>query len=194
MLRDVAAALEDPQRAGVAILGADGVGKTELARGAASPPRPRWVIGTATEQAIPFGAFRALLAGSDVSDTARPAELLRTAQERLTGDKQLFVIDDAHHLDRLSATLVYQLALSGSVRLIIIVRSGTELPEAIEALWADGLLTRVEVGPLDEAATAALPETADADLVARSKGNPLALRLLVTGRRRGERRHAAGTG
>ncbi len=178
MLRDVAAALEDPQRAGVAILGADGVGKTELARGAASPAA-RWVIGTATEQAIPFGAFRALLAGSDVSDTARPAELLRTAQERLTGDKQLFVIDDAHHLDRLSATLVYQLALSGSVRLIIIVRSGTELPEAIEALWADGLLTRVEVGPLDEAATAALPETADADLVARSKGNPLALRLLV---------------
>ncbi len=159
-MREVAAALEDPQRAGVAILGADGVGKTVLARGAASPTA-RWVIGTATEQAIPFGAFRALLAGSDVSDTARPAELLRTAHERLTGDEQFFVVDDAHHLDRLSATLIYQLALSRSVRLILTVRSGAELPEAIEALWADGLLTRIEVGPLDAATTAALPSLVD---------------------------------
>jgi tetratricopeptide (TPR) repeat protein len=169
LLREVAAALEDPQRAGVAILGADGVGKTELARRAASPAA-RWVIGTATEQAIPFGAFRALLAGSDVSNTARPAELLRSAQERLTGDEQFFVVDDAHHLDRLSATLIYQLALSGSVRLIITVRSGAECPEAIAALWADGLLTRIEVGPLDAATTAALPSLVDDFLSGLSSG------------------------
>jgi tetratricopeptide (TPR) repeat protein len=169
LLREVAAALEDPQRAGVAILGADGVGKTELARRAASPAA-RWVIGTATEQAIPFGAFRALLAGSDVSNTARPAELLRSAQERLAGDEQFFVVDDAHHLDRLSATLIYQLALSGSVRLIITVRSGAECPEAIAALWADGLLTRIEVGPLDAATTAALPSLVDDFLSGLSSG------------------------
>jgi hypothetical protein len=160
VLRDVVSALDDPQHAGVVILGADGVGKTGLARRAASPGA-RWVIGTATEQAIPFGAFRALLAGTDVSDTARPAELLRAAQDRLTGDTRLFVVDDAHHLDRLSATLVYQLALSGSARLIVTVRSGAEVPEAVEALWADGLLNRVEVGPPDEAATAALPAQVD---------------------------------
>jgi hypothetical protein len=158
VLRDVVAALDDPQHAGVVILGADGVGKTVLARGAASPAA-RWVIGTATEHAIPFGAFRALLAGTDVSDSARPAELLRAAQDRLTGDTSLFVIADAHHLDRLSATLVYQLALSGSARLIVTVRSGAEVPEAVEALWADGLLNRVEVGPPDEAA--ALPAQVD---------------------------------
>ena len=67
------------------------------------------------------------------------------------GDSRLFVVDDAHHLDRLSATLVYQLALSGSARLIVTVRSGAEVPEAVEALWSDGLLTRVEVGPPDDA-------------------------------------------
>ncbi|HXS84864.1 MAG TPA: AAA family ATPase [Mycobacterium sp.] len=158
VLRDVVAALEDPQHAGVVILGADGVGKTVLARRAASPAA-RWVIGTATEQAIPFGAFRALLAGTDVSDSARPAELLRAAQDRLTADNQLFVVDHAHHLDRLSATLVYQLALSGSARLIVTVRSGAEVPEAVEALWSDGLLNRVEVGAPDDAA--ALPAQVD---------------------------------
>jgi hypothetical protein len=51
-------------------------------------------------------------------------------------------------------------------------------------LWDDKLLTRVEVGPLDAAATAALLTTAtglppDDELVARSKGNALALRHLV---------------
>ena len=165
-LRDVTAALQDPQHCGVAILGADGAGKTQLARSAAesSAATVHWVVGTATEQVIPFGAFRGLLTGIDVSDAARPAELLRAAQDRLTGEQQLFVVDDAHYLDRMSATLVYQLALSGSARLIVTVRSAAESPEAVQALWDDGLLTRVKLGPLDAAATAALPALVDAYL------------------------------
>jgi hypothetical protein len=159
VLRDVAAALDDPQHAGVVIRGGDGVGKTALARSAASPAA-HWVIGTAPERAIPFGAFRALLAGADADDTARPAELLRAAQEKLAGE-QLFVVDDAHYLDRLSATLVYQLALSGSARLIVTVRSDSEVPDVIEALWADGLLNRFEIGPQDDGAAATLPATID---------------------------------
>ena len=75
----------------------------------------RRVVGTATEKVVPFGAFRALLADAAITETGRPAELLRAAQEHLTGDgaSSCFVVDDAHHLDHLSATLVYQLALSG---------------------------------------------------------------------------------
>lgn len=157
--RDVTTALDDPRHAGVVILGADGAGKTALARGAAAPDA-RWVIGTATEHDIPFGAFRGLLAGADVANaTARPAELLRAAQDRLVGDERGFVVDDAHLLDRLSAALVYRLALSGSTRLLVTVRAGAEVPEAVEALWADGLLNRVEVGPADDAA--ALPARID---------------------------------
>ena len=197
MLREVAAALDDQQCSGVAILGADGVGKTLLARyGAEAFAAPTTVVhrvvGTATEKVIPFGAFRALLADAAITETGRPAELLRVAQQHLTGDdaQQLFVVDDAHHLDHLSATLVYQMALSGSARLIVTVRPGAELPDAVAALWADGLLTRVEVGPLDAAATAALLESAlgsppDAavvdDVVTRSQGNPMHLRHLIDG-------------
>ena len=69
MLHRVAAALDDPQRSGVVLAGADGVGKTLLARSAAerfAAAKPstvvRWVVGTATERIVPFGAFRDLLA------------------------------------------------------------------------------------------------------------------------------------
>jgi AAA domain len=197
LLHEVATALNGPQRSGVAILGADGVGKTLVARHTAetfSSTVVRWVVGTATERAIPFGAFRALLAGSNISDiaeTGRPAELLRAAQDYLTGEgaRQLFVVDDAHHLDHLSATLVYQLALRGSARLIVTARDGAEMPDAVAALWADELLTRIDVGPLEKATTATLLESAlgsppDAAMVdevfARSHGNPLFLRHLLS--------------
>ncbi|WIM89907.1 AAA family ATPase [Candidatus Mycobacterium wuenschmannii] len=156
-LRAIAAGLEDAQHSGVAIAGADGVGKTTLARGAA-PADAHWVRGTATERSIPFGAFRALLADLEIGDDDRPAQLLRSAQDQLAGSGH-FVVDDAHHLDRMSATLVYQLALTGSATLIVTVRSGAELPEAVRALWDDGLLARVEVATPDTAAS--LPATVD---------------------------------
>src|SRR5277367_2436418 len=193
----VAATLDGPQRSGVALVGTDGVGKTLVARRAAekfavAAPSTvvRWVVGTATERVIPFGAFRALLHNAEIADAGRPAELLRAAHDRLTSDggEQLFVVDDAHHLDHLSATLVYQLALSGSVRLIVTVRADTELPDAVAALWADELLALVDVEPLDKPATAAAlesalggpPEAAVTDEVFhRSQGNPLYLRHLV---------------
>jgi hypothetical protein len=180
----------------VVLVGADGVGKTQLARDcaerfAAGKPSTvvRWVVGTATGRIVPFGAFRDLL---DVAETGRPAELLRAAHDCLTGDggELLFVVDDAHNLDHLSATLTYQLALSRSARLIVTVRADTELPEAVAALSADELLNLVEVEPLDRSATAVLlesalgtpPDAAATDEVFRhSQGNPLHLRHLVQG-------------
>ena len=197
VLHRVAAALGDPQRSGVVLAGADGVGKTLLARSAAerlAADKPstvvRWVAGTATERIVPFGAFGDLLQITDVAETGRPAELLRAAHDSLIGDggELLFVVDDAHHLDHLSATLVYQLALSRSARLVVTVRAGTELPDAVAALSADELLALIEVEPLDRPATAALLESAlgaspdpaaTAEVFNRSQGNPLYLRHLV---------------
>jgi hypothetical protein len=191
VLREVAAGLAE--RFGAALIGTDGVGKTLAAARAAeefADGEVRRVVGTAAQRTVPLGAFSALLADAHIGDDGRPAELLRAAHDHLTGDgaMQLFVVDDAHLLDHLSATLVYQLARNGASRLIVTVRADTDLPDAIAALWTDELLTRVEVDPLDRATTATLLESALGtppdeaaidDAFARSQGNPLHLRHLV---------------
>ncbi|EFD76877.1 conserved hypothetical protein [Mycobacterium tuberculosis T85] len=155
--------------------------------------RARWVVGTAPGRAIPFGAFRHLISlPASGADIGRPAALLRAARSSLTGDAGdlLLVVDDAHNLDPLSATLVYQLARAGAARLVVTVASEAEPPDAIAALWSDDLLTRVAIEPLDRAQTAAFVESAldatldvaDADeLFRRSLGNPLYLRHLIDG-------------
>ncbi|OCB58738.1 AAA family ATPase [Mycobacterium malmoense] len=136
---------------GAVVLGPDGCGKSTLARLAAEDfgrrhpgTRIRWVTGTPTERAVPFGAFSHLV---QIADIGKPAALLRAARASLDGDNQgdlLLVVDDAHDLDVLSATLVYQLALAGAARMIVTGRAESS-PEAIAALWADGLLHRVDI-------------------------------------------------
>jgi tetratricopeptide (TPR) repeat protein len=147
--------------AGAVVLGPDGVGKSTLARLAAEhfvaghpTTHTRWVTGTPTERVVPFGAFSHLVDFSSFgADVGKPAALLRAARASLSRDDRegdlLLVVDDAHDLDVLSATLVYQLALAGTARMIVTAR-GPEFgpaPEAIAALWTDDLLDRIDIGP-----------------------------------------------
>lgn len=126
------------------MLGPDGVGKSTLARVAAehfAGQHPdtlvRWVTGTPTERAVPFGAFSHLV---QIADIGKPAALLRAARASLGGDDLLLVVDDAHHLDVLSATLVYQLARAGAVRLIVTARADAS-PDAIARCGATACST-----------------------------------------------------
>lgn len=133
---------------GAVVLGPDGCGKSTLARlavddfGRQHPgTRVRWVTGTPTERAVPFGAFGHLV---HIADIGKPAALLRAARASLDGDDLLLVVDDAHDLDILSATLVYQLALAGKAGMVVTGRADSA-PEAIAALWTDGLLPRIDI-------------------------------------------------
>ena len=138
---------------GAVVLGPDGCGKSTSARMAAEDfgdrhpgTRLRWATGTPTERAVPFGAFSHLV---QIAEIGKPAALLRAARASLDGPEQgnlLLVVDDAHHLDILSATLVYQLALAGAARMIVTARADSA-PEAVTALWADGLLPRIDIEP-----------------------------------------------
>lgn len=148
------------------MLGPDGVGKSTLARLAAEEfcghhptTKTRWVIGTPAERVVPFGAFGHLIDflgwGADIG---KPAALLRAARTSLTraaeqGDL-LLIVDEAHDLDILSATLVYQLALTRAARMIVTARAEAA-PAAIAALWTDGLLDRIELEPPGGVTTAA---------------------------------------
>ncbi|OBJ02381.1 AAA family ATPase [Mycobacterium sp. 1482292.6] len=157
---------------GAVVVGPDGVGKSTLARVAAerfAERNPstliRWVTGTPTERAVPFGAFSHLV---EITDLGKPAALLRAARASLGGDDLLLVVDDAQHLDVLSATLVYQLARDGAGRLIVTARADSA-PEAIAALWGDDLLTRLDIEPPGGASAPAQIDTFLAELPAAAR-------------------------
>jgi tetratricopeptide (TPR) repeat protein len=134
------------ERAGAVLIGSAGVGKTWLARTAADRLASRfgrvdWVSGTTP--AVPFSAFSHLI---EVPGTGKTAAVLRAARESL-GDGRLLIVDDAHLLDKLSAALVYQLAVSGAAKLIVTVAPNGPVAEEISALWRDDLLARIDVAP-----------------------------------------------
>lgn len=182
------------KHSGVVIAGAAGVGKTRLAREAlrcaeASGERTKWIVGTESACALPLGAFIGSLgeAMSDPSANVRHVIDSFVAQQRRA--RIVLGVDDAHLLDRLSALVVHQLAQSGGARLVVTVRTGGAEPDAVTALWKDGLLARLDLEPLSAAATRELIESTlggpiDARSAARfqklTRGNTLFLRQLLS--------------
>ncbi|MGZ4562794.1 MAG: LuxR C-terminal-related transcriptional regulator [Mycobacterium sp.] len=182
------------KHSGVLIAGAAGVGKTRLARevlrrAEESGERTKWIVGTESACALPLGAFIGSL-GEAMSDPL--ANVRRVIDSFVAQQRQARVVlgvDDAHLLDGLSALVVHQLAQSGGARLVVTMRTGGEEPDAVTALWKDGLLARLDLEPLSAAATRELIEsTLDGPVDARSAGrfrkltggNTLFLRQLLS--------------
>lgn len=175
------------------LVGAAGVGKTSMARKLArdfarKTPRltSHWVSATASAKDIPFAAFSHLI---DVTGGEEPTTLLRAARESLRSvHGLLLVVDDAHQLDTLSATLVHQLAITDKAHIMLTVREGESVPDAITALWKDGVLARHDILPFDQRETGLLLEqilggpvedVSTLRMFEVSQGNPLYLRHLV---------------
>ena len=197
--RQALAALDDSAEfQGVALVGESGVGKSTLARALAKTVESAgrtvcFVLGTQTGCAVPLGAFSRSVT---VDAAHEPAAMLAAAHKTLEQEENLVVlVDDAQLLDPLSATLVHQLAASGSARLIVTIRSGEAVPDAVTALLKERLLlslhidafTREQTGELARAVLggAVEPRLID-ELYSRTAGNPLLLRgLLSAGRESG---------
>ena len=178
---------------GVVVAGAAGVGKTWLARevlrrAEASGERTTWIVGTESAHALPLGAFIGSLgeAMSDPLTNVRRVINSFVAQQRRC--RVVVGVDDAHLLDGLSALVVHELAQSGGARLVVTMRTGSEEPDAVTALWKDGLLARLDLEPFSAAATREVIESTlggpvDARSAARFRkltgGNALFLRQLL---------------
>ena len=175
---------------GIVLIGDAGVGKTTLARLVTQslPSRVQWVAGTESARSIPLGVFAHLVGSATARD---PMAFLAAAREAiLSEDHSVIGIDDAHLLDELSATLLHQLAIDGSVRIVATIRDGETVPDAITSLWKDGYLERLHLMPftkdqcvgLIEEALGGRVEGLSADLMwDASGGNALFVRHLVEG-------------
>ena len=197
-LTAVERSLTSPGSRTTLLSGAPGVGKTRLAMEARALCQARgyvvrWATATQAASSLPFGAVAHLLPrlGDGAPDRA---ELLRRAADGLVaeaGDRRLLVvIDDAHLLDDSSAALVHQLAAATPVTVLVTMRSETQAPDPIVALWKDTVAERFEIQPLSRDEVAALVAAVLGGQVDGStvhtlwrlaQGNPLYLRELVLG-------------
>ena len=187
----IQSALVDQQGVcGIVLVGDAGVGKTTLARLVTQslPTRVQWVAGTESARSIPLGVFAHLVGAATSRD---PVAFLSAARETIISEGHSVIgVDDAHLLDQLSATLLHQLALDGSVRIVATVRSGETVPDAITSLWKDGYLQRLHLMPFTKEQCVTLIESAlggrveglSADLMwEASGGNALFVQHLVEG-------------
>ncbi|WP_448640226.1 LuxR C-terminal-related transcriptional regulator [Geodermatophilus sp. URMC 63] len=195
-LRAVLERVDGGEPAAVVVSGRHGVGRTRLAQEAIRVLRDRrrgteWVTCTRSTEVIPLGALTHLVpvGGASSDPTAAWQALAATLDScREEHGRVVVVIDDAHLLDDLSATLVHKLVLTRRASVVLTVRSGTRLPDVVAALWKDGLATRVELPPwsrgqVDRLLSAAVHGTVDSRttefLWRTSRGSVAHLRELV---------------
>jgi DNA-binding CsgD family transcriptional regulator len=196
-LAQLDAAIGAGSTGGVVLAGTAGAGKTRLLREALHRASRAGrdvvqVAATRSTAAIPFGAVAGLVPPGGAAGP--PWELLRMATDHLTrptSQAPLVVgADDVHLLDPESAALLHHLVLHGAVFLLAAVRAGEPAPDAVAALWKDGLAGRLTVHPLPAAAMddllvqalgTAVQDGARQHIQWVTSGSPLLLRELLAG-------------
>ncbi|WP_203907754.1 LuxR C-terminal-related transcriptional regulator [Rhizocola hellebori] len=187
--------------AGLVVSGAAGLGKTRLlaeARSTAEAARSHAVslAATAATQDLPFGMFSTLLPRDrstprDLLGSDRLDLLLATA-DRLcaqAGKRRLvLLVDDVNFADQGSVALIHHLAMQRQAVLLLAVRTGEQLPDALHLLWRQGSLEWIELAALlseevttllEKALGGAIESRSALRLAEASGGNPLYLRELV---------------
>jgi len=152
--------------AGLVLAGPAGVGKTRLAAEIAEVASSMGfhverAVASQSARGIPFGALAPMLPPAALA-VERGIAMLGQATEALMqrsgGRHLLLLVDDAQWLDDASALLFHQLVLARTVFAVATVRTGEAAPDAVQAVWKDGLCERIDVDPLTRPETERLLE------------------------------------
>jgi len=176
---------------GAVLVGPPGAGRTRLVAEALVEAGPAHVgvyraAVSPSAAAIPLGAFAALLPSGPDGTAASIAAVL--GQITMYGGPPLVVIDNAQHLDEVSAVLVHQLVAARRATVVLTVRWGEPRSPLVDRLWLDHDLARIDLEPLSRDAVHGLLATALGGPVdpltvellhQRCAGNLLFLRELV---------------
>ncbi len=152
--RFISDSISNPDRTGVLVAGQAGVGKTCLVHevlNATHGHYVQWITASESLRPLPFGALAELLPSNlpvvgqmDLLAVLGQA-LLRRAEDRPI----VLAVDDVHLLDGLSAGFIDYIAIRGSATVILTLRSGSPVPDALGRICR-GDLPRLELQALSK--------------------------------------------
>ena len=153
--REELASLVDRIGTGSSVLltGPLGVGKTRLAEEAnaalADDHHVERIIGSPSVRHIPFGAVAHLTGEAPMPDpTLLVAFIAGTIRRRANGLPVAVVVDDIDQVDDGTIALVQHLAANETIPVLATARTERAGDPRIVTLWKDGLVERVDIGPL----------------------------------------------
>lgn len=147
---------------GCVLVGETGIGKTavmqHVLRHMQADTYVVQVRGSEFAGRTPFGALTFLLSDLDPELSSHPVMILRgltqLVTERAQGRPVLLAVDNAEELDEFSAMVLTQMVLNRSAGMLVAFRDFSSAPAEFTGLWRDGILHRVDLGPLNVTETA----------------------------------------
>jgi ATP/maltotriose-dependent transcriptional regulator MalT len=151
--RFIADAIADPARPGVLVAGRAGVGKTRLVHEVLHTTdghHLEWITASESVRPLPFGAFAQLLPSNldEVDQIDLLSVLGQELQYRAEGRPIVLAVDDVHLLDGLSAGFIDYVAARGLATVLLTLRSGSSVPDALSRICRSGDIPRLELQAL----------------------------------------------
>ncbi|WP_457972115.1 LuxR C-terminal-related transcriptional regulator [Arthrobacter sp. D1-17] len=198
MIEHVCATIRSRASQAVFLMAGPGLGKSSLTDAVSGKLAAEMTIlrihGSSSLSKVPYGVLAPYTADLPPEESDSPVAVLRSVWayfQEIKGGKDvplLLVVDDAHHLDEATATMVVDMMSAGWVSVLASGRPRPGLPQALNQLWYDGQAERIDLRPLNgeqvtEVVEHTLQGTVPANTVqslwSASGGNPLLLNCIL---------------